>query len=456
MRIWLWLGAAAIVACGNSNANHLADGHVDGAIDHGDSGSNDSGATTVTVTFTNAPTVPADFAFVVGFEDGSGAWQTAPAPTGGVYTLSIASASYGVVYTCIGNGGGSGSAIGLDRDVVMGNFAVAENPALALTVPARCTDTTPALAPVAGSFANQPATGSIAMFLAGKQFTVVPNAAGLPGYATNVLPGTYDLVAVHSPPPTAGVTVPDLVLVQRGLAVGSAGVAGNALDFSKAKAVQDFNLNVSLGSGAQIATSTDLVASSTTATLVTETAAGGKPQTLDAIGLSASQALATDLYAIRVAASAGSGNVVQAASFVTIPTADTFVAPPVVGAVLSTVPTTAPYPELALSWSAYANATGYEAVAKQGCAVGNAPTVCLTWTMAMSATVAGASPALQMPDLTSLAGWDTRLQLVTGAPVAGEVAAETSTAGTADFPLSGLPPAGTKRTTATTTFSVTP
>jgi hypothetical protein len=116
----------------------------------------------------------------------------------------------------------------------------------------------------------------------------------------------------------------------------------------------------------------------------------------------------------------------------------TFVAPAPFGGVLTSVPTKTPYPEVLLTWNAYANAIGYASVARQGCGT---TCTCVTWSMAASATYVGASPALQMPDLSGLTGWDSRLQFVMGTAINGEIDAETSTAGSGDFedpnPISG-------------------
>jgi hypothetical protein len=122
--------------------------------------------------------------------------------------------------------------------------------------------------------------------------------------------------------------------------------------------------------------------------------------------------------------------------------------------VLTSVPTTTPYPELLLQWNPYASAIGYGVVARQGC--GGAGATCVSWTIGVSATAAGATPSFQMPDLTALTGWDSRLQFVTGTAVDGAIAGQTSTAGSGDFVGPSIPAAGTTRTSAAFGFTITP
>ncbi len=74
----------------------------------------------MTWTLVNQPTAPADFSFVVAFEDGDSAWSLAPAPAGDVYTLPISSDHYGVGYTCISDDG--------VRSVTLGLFTVGTSP----------------------------------------------------------------------------------------------------------------------------------------------------------------------------------------------------------------------------------------------------------------------------------------------------------------------------------------
>jgi hypothetical protein len=123
--------------------------------------------------------------------------------------------------------------------------------------------------------------------------------------------------------------------------------------------------------------------------------------------------------------------------------------------------TTTPYPRLSSTWTAYAGAAGYTWVASQtpgnsgngnACGSGNCTIV---WSAQLSAGVLGASGVFTMPDLSGLAGWNPALQMVAGARANGAVQAMTSS-GAHDFPVAVPPAAGTRRTFATTSFSVTP
>src|SRR5690242_11104806 len=76
-------------------------GTDDGApppTDGSGSGGSDGGAagTAITLALTRRPNTTATFSFLVAYQDGTGAWQLAPAPTGDVYTFDVTSPTWGV------------------------------------------------------------------------------------------------------------------------------------------------------------------------------------------------------------------------------------------------------------------------------------------------------------------------------------------------------------------------
>jgi hypothetical protein len=445
---------AVAFACGG-NHGKTVDSAIDSPIDspHDGPGSGSGSNTAITVTFTNPPANASDFDFRVGFEDGSAAWQDAPSPSGGTYTLEIASASYGVAFTCIdrapaGSGSALGSANGSNRNVFLAEAATAEQPTLSITLPARCTDPIPTVT-LSGTISNAPLGGKIDVFVG--SHTGSPGAATAK-YSLVIEPGMYDLVAVHTPGTLGSAApAPDKILVQRGITVGATDTTVN-LDFANAKAPQEFTATITGAGSADVAVASTLDANNTGARLFAQGQVGGGA--FSTYMLNAADALGTDLYQLGVLVAGTGVGARSIVGFATTLTATTLQTPAPLGGVLSSVPTSTPYPEVALQWIAYANAIGYVASAHQGPCDGTG--ICVTWSAALSTTVAGASPKFQMPDLTGLTGWDTRLQFVTGTQVSGAVTGETSTAGTSDFYAPGLPASGTTRTTASAGYTTIP
>src|SRR4051812_38425480 len=102
-------------ACGSNPTNSTPDSNSEGQD------APDGTPTTITVTLRNRPDTPASFSFLVAYQDGTGAWQLAPAPTGDVYTFTVSSGIYGVGWTCV-----TGPATASVREVHRSYFAVAE------------------------------------------------------------------------------------------------------------------------------------------------------------------------------------------------------------------------------------------------------------------------------------------------------------------------------------------
>src|SRR6266496_3413401 len=94
MRACLACLLAVAVGCGDDSSTN-----PDGSM--GGDGSGSQGQT-VTLTLTNRPNDAAMFTFIVAYQDGSGPWTVAPAPSGDTYSLPVASSSYSVAWTCVG------------------------------------------------------------------------------------------------------------------------------------------------------------------------------------------------------------------------------------------------------------------------------------------------------------------------------------------------------------------
>ena len=82
MRVFAFSLAAA--ACGG--------GHSTGPDSHG--GDSPGSPTTVSVTLANHPGDAAMFSFLAAYQDGSGPWTLAPAPTGDTYSFAIDSPTW--------------------------------------------------------------------------------------------------------------------------------------------------------------------------------------------------------------------------------------------------------------------------------------------------------------------------------------------------------------------------
>src|SRR5262245_38099352 len=112
-----------LAACGFHSSGGMPDGSTGGG-DGSDTGDGSSGSgTAITLTLTNRPNNAATYSFVVAYQDGSGPWTVAPAPTGDTYTFTVNAPSYGVAWTCAGIGGGTANQL---RTVTEAHFAVAE------------------------------------------------------------------------------------------------------------------------------------------------------------------------------------------------------------------------------------------------------------------------------------------------------------------------------------------
>jgi hypothetical protein len=406
-----WI-VSACAACGGSGSSHQPD----------------AAAQTVTVTLADTPSTPATFAFLAAYEDGTGPWQAAP-PSGDTYSFAVTSATWSFAWTCV---------TANSREVTVYSFAVAERTSLTDQIPASCTVRVPAPVQLSGAITNAPAMGAIAVAWGDDS---VGATASSYTFASGVSPGTHDLVAVHR---TAPVGVPsyvvDALVVQPGFAVTATTI--KAIDFATATTTTTTPIT-GLPSNVLVDTGV-LTAGGTSVALASETTS--------VVGLSASQAQSGDLYAV-VMAQGGSGGSVSVESFSSTPTAPAYVAPEFLAGVTFSPAPLMPYPRVATMWTAYAGAVGYTWAVQQPLSVmqcGGTSFCDVSWSAYLSPGAVGASPEFQLPDLSTIPGWNPRLALVHGTMAGVFLGAHSSTAGASDFPPALAPSPGTTRTQAHT------
>lgn len=448
MRPYVALFALAIGCGGHGNSS--ADAPTGDGTGNGDSilpfdGPN-GGGTQIHLTLNNRPNTAATYSFLVAYQDGSGPWQLAGAPSGDTYTFSVNSPSYAVAWTCnatITGNGGSASV----RVVNEAAFAVSERTSLTFDVPARCTDRAPMNVALQGTVSNRQG-GLYAVNFGGNTGIV-----GTQGYRVETPNGTHDAVLRHFA--FASGTTQDVVIdetvVDRGVTVS--GTTNHSMDASLAVATQAFNVDVTPPQNGRAQASTILyTAGGTTVTLVRQ------GQNFSTESLDPTQMMTGDVYDQQIlVAAAGQTAIVTNAT--AMPTDEIYTAPSPLGGATSTVPATTPYPQIQTTWAPYASTIGYvwttsQQPALQQCG-GNTPCV-IAWTAILSPGVTGNSPGYRMPDLSGLTGWDPALAFVTGSQVTGYAEADTSSAGASDFPSVTPPADGTQRVFVRSDFTVTP
>jgi hypothetical protein len=441
MRAYLAPLLAVVVACGDDHSNPDArklDAPSDTPSDVPLDGP--PGSHRIDVTLVNRPNTAATFSFLVAFEDGTGAWQLASAPAGDTYHFDVLSPTWSVAWTCFTQA---------TREVETFSFGVAERTSFTTAIPARCTDRIAASVALSGTVSNMPATGSMGTAF-GSTGSDVNSITG--GYSIPTPPATHDLLVVHAPIVVNNDATVDTAVVRRGLVVS--GTTTQDIDYSSAQPTQTATVTAVSTASLQVRT-TLFMAGGTTLRLVNATT-----PPFVSVGLASAQAMTGDVYAQQVAATSGTQTVFQQ-DWVAAVAAQTFTAPTQLGTVTPTVPATTPYPIIQTSWSAYANTTGYAWTASQvlgasQCGAGAVQGCTVIWGAQQSPAASAASPTNTMPDLSALAGWNTGLQFRTGTAVNGAVTAATSTAGALDFPLATPAAAGTSRTVALATWTVTP
>jgi hypothetical protein len=443
MRGLLVLVSCLACACDGATSSLTDAGDGDGAIDPtGDGGTN--GPRTIKLTLTNRPMNDAPYSFFVAYQDGSAPWTTAPAPSGDTYSIPVHAPSYGIAYGCIGNVPGTTTT--QLRAVTTAHFAVGERTELTLEVPQRCSDRAPANVTLSGTITNRPLDGVLVVQFGARQ-AFVSGTTG--GYSLQTPPGTHDLMVAHALPYGNGEFYVEEVAVVRDLAVTA--TTTRSINFNTAQSTSFFPVTVNVPNGRVVATTTLYTANGTTLGLLREASSWETER------LATAQMRTSDVYDQSISLTT-MGQGVTVTNATNMPGAQTFVAPPALGATSSTIPTKMPYPTVQTTWPAYANSIGYawnatQQLSAQQCAGNIACTI--AWTAYVSPGVTGAMPGYRMPDLSGVMGWKSAYALVSGAQVVGSVTAQTSSAGAGDFPPP-IPANGTKRAFVRTDYSVTP
>ncbi|NVB85193.1 MAG: hypothetical protein HOV81_42900 [Kofleriaceae bacterium] len=449
MRSVLVAMAALAMGCSGSNSVGVDSGGGGGTEDGGGASDDDGGGTTnqphsVKLTLANRPTNGAMFSFLVAYQDGSAAWQVAPAPSGDVYTLPIYAPSYGVAFACIGAATGTTTQI---RSVTSAHFAIGERDELTLEVPARCSDRAGQTVPLTGTVQNRPFGGVLSVQFGGKTAFVSGQSGG---FSLQAPAGTHDLIVSHAVSQGSGDFYVDRVWIERNVTLN--GPTTRTINFNNAADPSTYGVNIG-------PSPIDVRASASTTLYTANGSTLGLVKVsfnLQTKALDDPQMVTSDVYdqSITVSRTGGSATITNATND---PIDQTFVAPPALGAITTTVPTHMPYATLETSWSKYANAIGYQWNAQQQGFQACGNTSCtIAWSAYLSPGVLGTMPAYRMPDLSALPGWKAAFQLVSGAQVVGGVTALTSSAGTADFPTVTPPANGTERAFVRTDFAVTP
>lgn len=403
-------------------------------------------STPITVTLANEPTATSTFSFIAAYQDGSAAWQAAPAATGDHYTFNVSSPMWGFAWTCV-------TAAAATRQVNVYYFTVAETTSLTIRIPDECSDQAPTAVALDGTIANPPIAGNLSV---GFATTAVDAMTGVTStYSMQVVPAAHDLIVGHAATSLSGGTVIDQAAVQRGLAVSGATTTAD-VDFGSAQSTQTATVSVSTTAGETATVSTTLFsAGGTSFTMVNETTGA----TFTSTGLAGALAQAGDVYDQQIQVSSSTASAIVEDWTASVAN-QTYTAPTALGDATSTVPATAPYPRIETTWTDYADAIGYDWSATQalsGSACGTGGGSCsVVWTMALSPGFVGASPSAEMPDLSMVTGWDPALQMKTGTSVSGSLRAATSSIGASDFPVQDPAPAGTRRTLVSTTWTATP
>ncbi|HTR54173.1 MAG TPA: hypothetical protein VMJ10_25950 [Kofleriaceae bacterium] len=443
MRTLASISIALLAACGSSSSGKSGD-----AAGGGDGGGDGSigGPATVTVTLVNHPMTPATYAFAVAYQDGGGAWQLAPAPSGDTYTFTINSAAWGFVWTCIPTVAGG------TKRVELAYFSTGEKTSLTETIPRECSDRY-ATARLNGTVQNLPVGNGAQTFIAyfGDRQATVNAQSGV--YTMEAVPGTHDLIVGHVVTTVStgggGSVDIDKAAVVRGVTVAATGTTtAPDVDYSQAGSS---TAAVTIGSPGNATATTILY--SAQATNVAFAADGNAPY--NSYGLATAAQTSGDVYdqAIVVTSSGASATVENWTADIA---AQTYVAPTALGGATASVPSSTPYPEVETTWNPYANAGGYVWDAQQGGGAVVGTTAAVEWTVVLGAGYVGTAPKFQMPDLTGITGWMAGWQFVTGTDIAGTVTAQTSTGGMSDFPAQPPAAVGTQRQFATSKWTVTP
>jgi hypothetical protein len=438
------LGTLAITGCG-SNAKKNAD-----APTHDDAGSDGAGApSTVVVTVEGIPTSPTNN-FIAMFQDGSGAWHVAPAPTNGMYTLTINSATWGFGFACAISAAVAGGTA-TEADVILVNYTVAERTSFTEGVPLACRNPGTAPITVTGSITHLPAvsTGTYEVWFGGTKSAVT--VAGTTGTftLTNIPPVKRDLFVVHRPAVVgAGGSVADFVARVTGVDETGSGSAVTV------------NWTAAPGSGGSAATQTATGSGTTSVDTVLYTRGGTDPTLSSSATTSAylatSQVASSDVY--EQLANYNLGGTIFAEEWVNAVVPPALTEPATLNGIIPSESATTPYPILTTNWDSYGQAVSYIWFAQETLA-GSVPGTgsVVSWGATLSPGYVGATPSYVMPDLSAISGWMPSMQFTGGNSnkVTVAVSPSLSSAGVDDMPFSNPAPVGTTRGRTVATAIVT-
>jgi hypothetical protein len=418
------LATASVAACGGSSKTKTADAAK--GSDSGSAGSDGQlSPTTVTVTIGDIPTANANN-YIAMFQDGNGAWQVAPAPDAGVYTMTIDSATWSFAFAC------AATTPLTSGEVEIYSFSVQERTSFSSAPPAFCrTTTAPVTNTVAGTITGIPVTGAettgtFKVYFDGLELDVPAVATGTATFTLDTVPeAKHDLFVVHMPP-VAVVGGPDNAdMVYRKVTDETTGSA-MAIDWTTAIATQ-------VVAGAGSPTTTELFGAGTDPILATASTSG--------VFLGSSSQTANDIYE-QVASFVGGADFSESWLGNTV-TGPDLNEPATLGGIQSSETATTPYPILSTDWAVYANAAGYQLVATEPDGTG-ATAGTLTWFVVMSPGYVGSSPKFVMPDFSAITGWTAATQFTAGM-VSVNVEPLTSSAGVMDIPFVNPAAVGTTR-----------
>ena len=413
---------ALIAGCGGGTSSSI-DANNPAADARADAPPPDAAIPTVTVTVLNHPVQPSLYAFFVAYQDGDGAWTLATRGAGDTYTFPVSDAAgrYAVAMGCVQDP---------RRNLDLWYATVGELPSFTALVFA-CGDgqgTTANLTITPANRNSEPAT-----FAYDGGIALAPDASG--NYDLSVHPGVRDLLAARGNPP-------DLLGRSNDLTI-----AGNktlAFDFAtQAAAPELFTITMTPASGETPFTSVYLTAANGSA--IFENTSGSIP-TVTGRALATGLRRAGDVYTIDGYVTK-TGYVRETIVDTDTPVATTLDLPPAMTGVTDTVvSTTQPYVRIGTSWDAYAGAQAFEWRASQSSTFWITHIITSGW-------LAGAN-TWQMPNLSSLPGWDSRYPLVTGAAVTVALTVFQTTGPITE--VLGTRTAGSITKVAATSASVTP
>ena len=443
------LASIVTAACGGNSKSKTADAPVGSDGSGGGSDAPSGNPTTISVTLNGVPTTPSNN-FIAMFQDGTGPWQAAPAPSAGVYTFTVDSSSWGFGYACsvtVAVAGGGGSAT--EAEVALAGYTVAERTSLSEGVAGICRDPSATL-PITvtgNTITNIPATstGTYDVYFGGTtKFPVTVTGTVGTFTLTNIAPAKRQLFIVHSPAAgSAGDTVADYVY-RSPTAVDETG-SGSAVTI-------DWGLT---NNGSGVAATQIATAANANATFVDNilyTASGTDPTLSHSTTVAAYLATAAmgsnDIYE-QLSNYNPPTNSIFAESWVSSVVAPAVPEPVTLNGIIPTETATTPYPILTTTWDAYANTVGYiwfaqEALAGSGGTGGSL----VTWTSTLSPGYVGATPSYAMPDLTALgSAWMPSMAFTGGNAnkVNVSVNPSTSSGGIDDLPFVNPAPTGTMR-----------